>query len=158
MDKVTNDIGSLLFMGNSQSGPTVVQLATVGQINGDDTITAELISGLIVDDVRLRSVVKDGNRIIIEPAPGSQVLIASIDNGGEYVVIAVEEINRVYVKIGELEFELSDKLMVKNGADTLKDALTMIVEAVQQVTVIYGNNPDYGKLTQALEKINNLLA
>jgi len=30
-------------------------------------------------------------------------------------------------------------------------------EAMQQIVVIYGNSPDYLKLTQAAEKINNIL-
>ncbi len=50
------------------------------------------------------------------------------------------------------------KLLVQKGADTLKQALTLIVEAVQPIVVLYGNNPVYAKLTQALAKINNLLS
>jgi phage baseplate assembly protein gpV len=50
------------------------------------------------------------------------------------------------------------KLLLQKGTDTLKQALTLIVEAVQPIVVLYGNNPVYTKLTQALTKINNLLA
>lgn len=45
----------------------------------------------------------------------------------------------------------------QKGSDTLKQILVLITEAVQQVVVLYGNNPDYTKLTQALTKINNIL-
>jgi phage baseplate assembly protein V len=42
------------------------------------------------------------------------------------------------------------------GDDSLKDALTLIIQAVQQIVVMYGNNPDYTKLSEALTKVNNI--
>ena len=41
--------------------------------------------------------------------------------------------------------------------DTMKEVMTLIIEAVQQIVVLQGNNPNYVKLTQALVKVNNLL-
>ncbi len=49
------------------------------------------------------------------------------------------------------------KVAAPNG-DSLKDILTLILKAVQPILVLYGNNPDYAKLTQALTKINNLFS
>jgi len=157
MDKETADIRDGFIKMAAQDGPTVTELATVKAINNDDTIVVEIFNGLEIDDVRLKSVIKDGNKIILEPSLNSEVLITNIDNGGEYVVLAVESIARMYVKIGALEFELKDKFSVKSGAASLKDILQNIIEAVQQIVVIYGNNPDYAKLTQAATDLNLLM-
>lgn len=48
------------------------------------------------------------------------------------------------------------KFTISVDNDSLKDALTMLIEAVQQIVVMYGNNPDYTKLSQALTKVNNI--
>lgn len=48
------------------------------------------------------------------------------------------------------------KFTITVDDDSLKDALTLIIQAVQQIMVMYGNNPDYGKLSQALTKVNNI--
>lgn len=49
------------------------------------------------------------------------------------------------------------KLLDSEG-NSLKDILTLIVQAVQPILVMYGNNPDFIKLTQALTKINSMFA
>jgi phage baseplate assembly protein gpV len=57
-----------------------------------------------------------------------------------------------------LELSGNSKLGIKKGDDTLKQALTLINEAVTQIVVLYGNNPNYTKLLQAQQIINNILS
>ena len=59
---------------------------------------------------------------------------------------------------GGVNVVIDEHLLVEKDGDTLKQALTLIVEAVQPIVVIYGNNPIYSKLSEALTKINNLLS
>jgi hypothetical protein len=80
-----------------------------------------------------------------------------IEEADEWMLIGCQEIDKYRLVVGDLVFEVgTDQFTVKKGADSLKDALTLIVEAIQQIVVIYGNNPAYDKLTQALTKINNI--
>ena len=48
------------------------------------------------------------------------------------------------------------KFTITVDDDSLKDALTLIIQAVQQIVIMYGNNPDYTKLSEALTKVNNI--
>ena len=48
------------------------------------------------------------------------------------------------------------KYNIKNNSVSVKTIITEIIQAVQQIVVLQGNNPDYAKLTQALTDTNNL--
>lgn len=139
--------------------PATIIPATVLSYNAtDETVSVKLSNGAVIDDVRLRSVIKAGNKKIDLPKIGSTVLIGSIENSNEYVVIAVEEIEKEQWVIGPVKFEVdSSGFLVQKGTDTLKEILTLIIEAVNVIVVLQGHNPDYIKLQQAFTKINNLL-
>lgn len=139
-------------------GPAAIVPATVKGINDDDTISIELSDGSLIDDARLKSVVKDGNKVLLIPAVDSCVLVGKIDNSDEYVVLVVDEITEVQYVVGGVKMVMdATGFLFKKDSDTLKQALVLIVEALQPTVVIYGNNPIYTKLSQALVKINNLL-
>jgi hypothetical protein len=138
--------------------PNTIRPATVTAINDDDTVAVVLSDDTEVDDVRLRSVVKTGNKKIAVPALQSIVLVGRIEGSDEYVVIAMEEIDKEVIVIGTVRYEVDDTgFLFQKGDDTLKEVLSLLIESVQQIVVIEGNNPDYDKLTQALTKTNNLL-
>lgn len=109
-----------------------------------------------IDDVRLVANEKEEFFVLI-PKAGSIVIVESTTQGVSYVSM-VSEISEVKYKIGDSFYSVTQAgHLVQKGDDTLKQVLTMIVEAVQQIVVMYGNNPDYVKLTEAMTKINNLL-
>ncbi|HJU46360.1 MAG TPA: hypothetical protein VJ647_06215 [Chitinophagaceae bacterium] len=58
--------------------------------------------------------------------------------------------------VKESSFLQDGKFAITVDGNSLKDALTLIIQAVQQIVVMYGNNPDYGKLSEALTKVNNI--
>ena len=69
------------------------------------------------------------------------------------------ETNKCVTEIASgVRVEVDSTFGLSKGSDTLKDALTLLIEAVQQIMVIYGNNPDFSKLSQAQTKVNNLLS
>lgn len=139
--------------------PDTIQQATVIAINDDDdTIAVTLSDDKNIPDVRLKSVVKQGNKKITKPSLNSSVLVGRIEGSDEYVVIANESIDEEKIIIGTTQFIVNENgFTIIKGNDDLKDALTLIVQAVQQIVVIYGNNPDYTKLQTALTKIDNIL-
>ncbi len=144
---------------SSQYGPEAIVPAKVLSYNADDeTIEVELTSGNVIDDVRLKSMVKAGNKLVIVPEDDSFVLIGKIANSEEYVVVSVDEVKEIKWKIGTVEMNVdSDGVEMKKGADSLKEILTNIIQACQVIVVAQGNNPDYTKLATALTKTNNLL-
>lgn len=58
--------------------------------------------------------------------------------------------------VKESSFLQDGKFTITVNDNSLKDALTLIIQAVQQIVVMQGNNPDYAKLSEALTKVNNI--
>lgn len=158
MGKENEDIKNELAKFAGKYAPAAIISAVVQSINADDTIVVVTGSGLEIDDARLKSVVKDGNKFILVPKVQSTVLIGRIEESEEWSVLMVEEIDKFLLKIGTVSVDVNATgFELKKGTDTLKQILVLLVEAIQPIVVIYGNNPNYTKLTQALTKINNLL-
>lgn len=154
IEQIKNELD--LFAG--KRGPAALVAAKVISFNeGESTIEVELDNGATIDDVQLRSVVKAGDKVVVIPKMDSIVLIAAINNSSEYFVVGVEEVEKILIVKDGLEVTITGKIKVEKGADSLKDALVKIIEATEQIVVIYGNNPDYVKLSQALTKINNIM-
>jgi hypothetical protein len=74
------------------------------------------------------------------------------------MAIAFGEIDKWRLKIGESVVEATSAgLLIQKQDDTLKQVLQLLIEAVQVIVVVQGTNPDYTKLTEAMNKLNNLL-
>ena len=70
----------------------------------------------------------------------------------------VDKFRQVFADGGLFEYDKAlHQFAIKNPTVTLKVILTEIVQAVQQIVVLQGNNPDYTKLAKAITDINNLL-
>ncbi len=159
MDAKTDEIRTQLTSFVKNQHHYSIVSATVTAINDDDTVAIVLADGNPVEDARLKSIVLNSlTKAIIVPAVGSQVLLASIENSGEYVVIAESEIQEIVSKINDANYSLtSDGFLIKKGNDTLLAALLNMIEAVQQIAIVFGNNPNYEKLTTATTQLKNIL-
>lgn len=158
MDLIEQQIKDQFYHLASKVGPVVIIPATVLVVNDDDTVHVRFSDDSEVEDARLRSVVKDGNRYVLLPSVGSIVQMARIENSDEFVVIAVEEITKIKCAIGTVSLDIdADGFLIKKDNDTLKQALKLLIEAVQKIVVIQGTNPDQVKLQQSLTMIENIL-
>jgi hypothetical protein len=143
---------------SSDVGPLNSLLAQVVSINEDERTCVILDDDIEIFDVRLSPVVNEKESVTIFPKEGSWVLAIRIEDDTDWMVVAADEIDKIRFKVGDVVFEqTSNGVLIKNGNDTLKDILKLIIEAVQKIAVIYGSNPDFVKLSQALSKTNNLL-
>lgn len=147
MDKQTEEIKKGLEQLALRFGPAAIQPATVKSIDADDTITVELSSDLEIEGVRLRSVVKSGDKVVIEPKVGSVVQIAAIDNSKEFIVVAVEEIEKITIQKGTLLIVVDDKLEVKKGSDSLSKIITDMILEINKIVVLVGTSPNVAALT-----------
>lgn len=159
MGKVDDDIKEQLAAFAGKYGPVAIQHAEVELINYDDTIQVKTTGGDLIDDVRLKSVVKAGNKIILTPAVGSTVLIARIENSEEWLMISADEVYKITMVIDEVRIEVDAAgLLIQKQDDSLKDVLNLIIDAVKQIVVLQGKNPDYFKLANAKTKVNNIFS
>lgn len=120
----------------------------------------EIEGEAILMDVRFHCIEEDvKSKVVVKPKDKSYV-IASIIHGleNDWFISQCSEIEEVLVKIVNVEYGINSKgVLIKNGNDSLKEVLQLIVEATMQIAVVIGNNPDYKKLTEAASKLNKIL-
>jgi hypothetical protein len=159
MDK-HKQIRSLLKTMAAEVGPDFSMLAQVKSVD-EGAMTCDLFdeeSGLDFYDVRLRPVLDGNEAVTLIPKVNTWVLAVKIEDSEDWMIVACGEVDKWRLKVGEATVEQdATGLLIGKGSDTVKQALTLICEAVQQIVVMQGTDPNYGKLTQALTKINNLL-
>lgn len=159
MGKVEDDIREELGRFAAKYAPVTVMHADVVSINEDDTIKVVTVGGDEIDDVRLKSVIKAGNKLVLTPKIASTVLIGRIENGEDWVLISADEVEKLSLLINEVSIEVDENgLVVSKGEDNLKDIFGLIISAVKQIVVLQGNNPDYEKLIDAQNKVNNIFS
>lgn len=107
-------------------------------------------------DVRI--VAEDtASKFVLIPKVGSMVIVEFLNNAAGYVSM-VSEVSEVKYKIGTVEYSVDDTgFLLKKANDSLKEIFQFIIESQQQIMVLYGNNPDFAKLAQALIKLINLI-
>lgn len=159
MGKVEDDIKKQLQLLAGEFGPAQIISAKVLSVNIDeDSIAVAVDGGLEIDDVRLKSIIKAGNKLVLRPTVNSTVLIGRIENSDEWVMISPDEIDSMTMIIGDVKLDVDETgFLFQKEESTLKELVQLVIEAVEQIVVIEGNNPDYIKLAQAKTILNNLL-
>jgi len=153
-------IRQLLDERAARVGPSPTMLATVQSVNEAEAtcVLWDEETALEYYDVRLRPVLDGKESITIFPKAGSCGLAVRLENTEEWMVVACSEADKWRLKTGEAIIEQdATGLQIKKQNDTLRQALELIIQAVMNVVVIQGTNPDYTKLQQALTKIQNIL-
>ena len=134
-------------------------------VNVRDTLCdLEIEEGAKLFDVRLQ-VVFDAvdNKFLIRPKEGTKVIAAALENlEHETCIIQCSEVENVWIESygKRIKIESAGILIEADktgGTDTLKEALDKIIDAVVQITVLQGTNPDYVKLQEAKTAIANIL-
>lgn len=159
MSNLDDQIRKELEKFSSRFGPeTIVPAKVISYNSENETIEVELTGGLKIDDVRLKSMVKQGSKLIIRPADGSFVLIARIANSEEWFVVSFDEVESLRLKMGTVEVKIDeDGLTVKKGADTLQKVLSDIIAEINKVVVLMGTSPNVPALTAIDERLKQFL-
>jgi|GEM_PF-4505989 len=117
----------------------------------------------VVDDdglehlLRIAPIVTAGQSILQYPTRGKKVLAQRFEDSGDWFVKWAEQYYKTVITIGNCVLETDgEKWSIRNDKGSLKDILSGIIEAVQIITVLMGSNPDYVKLTTALNTVNEL--
>lgn len=159
MGKVEDDIKNQLQLLAGEFGPAQIISAKVLSVNIDeDTIAVAVDGGLEIDDVRLKSIIKAGNKLVLRPTVNSTVLIGRIENSDEWVMISPDEIDSIRLEIGDVKYEVDQTgFLFQKEESTLKELIQLMIEAIEPIVVLEGNNPDFIKLAQAKTILINLL-
>jgi hydroxypyruvate isomerase len=156
MSKTAKDLATAIKLIAGVTDALVVTVVSVDKTNN----TCEVdIDGSELGSVQLQAVIKENVKgCRMYPAEGSKVVIEAMNDKGGYMVSLYSEIEEVVNEIGDTMYQMNaDGHTIKKGDDNLKQALKLIIEAAQQVMVLYGNNIGFAKLLQANEIIENVL-
>jgi hypothetical protein len=156
----SEEIRSRLLEWVAKAGPRPTLLGKVKSVNESEKtcVLYDDDTKLDYNDVRLRPVLDGKESITIFPKTGTWALAVRIESEDDWMIVAVGEVAKWSLGVGTATIEQdSNGLLIQKGNDTLKDILTMIIEAVQQIVVAQGTSPDYAKLIEAMLKVNNLL-
>lgn len=156
MSKTAKDLSKAIkqLVGSSDK-----VIATVTSVDKTLSCCDVEIDGNELGNIRLQAIVKENVKgCKYYPAVGSKVVVEQLNDKGDWMVTMLSEIEEVLFEVGTCKYQLkANGFLIKKGDDTLKQVLTLLVESIQPIVVVYGNNPNYVKLNQALTKINNLL-
>lgn len=112
------------------ASPHTIIPALVIAVNDDHTVEVEFNSGAKVDDVRLKSVVKEGDHVLLIPKLGSTVLVGRIEGSDEFVMVAVEEITEEVKVIGTTKVQMDAAgLLIKRGTEDLLTLMHDLIDA-----------------------------
>lgn len=142
----------------AQYGPQHTQLLKV-ESTDIDALTCECTDDEGVEYlVRLSPIITNGQSLVITPKVGKQILVTRFEDSEDWYISWAEQWQKVTYTIGKCTFESDgEKLTIKNQDANLLDVITNVIEAVQRITVLYGSNPDYAKLSDARTLLNKLL-
>lgn len=131
MGDVLEDIKEGLTKFSSKFGPNSLLSAKVVEVNDDDdTITVELNTGVVVEDVRLKPVIISSDHWVLVPKIGTDVLVSPIENSDEFVVQSVNEVALFKSKIGNTTIKIdSNGFLIQRGNETLKKILNDLIDA-----------------------------
>jgi hypothetical protein len=151
MSNIKDLVRQLMNEGTEERG--IVCKAT--KVNGMNCECEPINGNAPLLDVRL--VADDSaNKFVLIPKVDSIVIVEFLNEAAGYVSM-VSEVSEVRYKIGDTWFSANvDGFEIKKGADSVKEIIQLIIESQQNIMVLYGNNPDFVKLGQALTKLNNV--
>ncbi len=93
-------------------------------------------------NVRLDAVCIGDNYATIVPLEGSAVVIGSIDNTDEYVVVATSQTKQIRIKIKELKIDIDKEgVGINNKGKDLMTVLEKLIDEIKTITVTTANGP-----------------
>lgn len=119
----------------SKVGPQATMLAKVKSVDEAKFTCVLDDDGLEYLDVRLRPVLDGKQSITAFPKINTWALAVRIEDGEDWMVIALGEVDKVRMLQGDLVFEMEDYFLLKKGNETLKKIFDDLFEAIKLITV-----------------------
>ncbi|WP_306353712.1 hypothetical protein [Flavobacterium sp. '19STA2R22 D10 B1'] len=145
------------------SAPPVSNIAVVQSVDETKGVCVlEDEDGQEIFDVRLRPVLTGNKSFLQVPKTGSYVLAIRIEDDEDWMVIACDEIEKVVWYTETSVFELSDKVHIESGGESMADLMDQLFSAISNmafttntgVTIKLINAPEFEALKM---KFNTLL-
>ncbi|RXK57573.1 hypothetical protein ESA94_20455 [Lacibacter luteus] len=115
-------------------GPDATIIAKVVSVNEDEFTCVVDEDGIEINDVRLRPVINTNESVTIIPKVNSYVAITRLEDDEEWMVIAVDEIEKYRIVNGTMLFEMHNgKFLIESGAQNLGKCLDDLIIEIQAI-------------------------
>ncbi|WP_267402799.1 MULTISPECIES: hypothetical protein [unclassified Chryseobacterium] len=146
----------------SSHAPAVSNIARVKSVDENKAIC------ILIDeddqeyfDVRLRPVLTGNKSFIQIPKVGSYVLAIRVEDDEDWMVIACDEVEKFYWKVGNTNLELSDKVHLEANGKNFAELVDKLFDAILQMkfTTNYGptinliNSVDFSNLKNEFKSL-----
>lgn len=139
----------------AMEGPLQTLLATVESVDLEEYTCVLNDDDIILHDVRLRPVINDKESITLVPKVGSWVLAVRIEDDADWMVMAVDEVEKYRIVVGNMLFEMKDgKFLVQSGAENLGKCID---DLIAQIQLIYAPK-NTAAITLIQNRFKNLLS
>jgi hypothetical protein len=116
----------------AQVGRYEIFTGEVTQVNEQNaTCHVETAPGIIIENVRIRSVIDELTGVFVIPAKNSIVVIAKLDGGQDYTLLNASKIDKWLLKIGNTSAEAKDGLFVFNNGNN--DGLVILSKCLENL-------------------------
>lgn len=141
----------------SKHGPINTILGVIKSVDEAENTCVLLDDDIEIPGVRLCTVLTEDHSFVLVPTVNKAATIIRLEDDADWQLFSCEKADKIKLKSNDTEILMSDGILIKRGADNLRDALDLIIDSVSQIVVLQGNSPNYAKLTQAKSIVDNLL-
>ncbi len=110
-------------------------VTNIDNAESEATISVNIGESIVIDDVRLRSVISDNKGFTIIPKVNSQVLLLRLTNSDDFFVVASSEVEKVIFKGTNTGIELNNDYIIFNN-NALSGFIPDITKLVNKINAL----------------------
>lgn len=122
-------------------------------------IDVQDLSGVEYPDVRKRAAIEDKDSgLIITPVTGSSVIVSRLGSSDELFIEMFSEIESIKIKKNETHLLIDQNgYRVERGGENLGKCLSDLVDELNKIVIIYGNDINRGAMNSIKNRIQKIL-
>lgn len=120
------------------------------------TINVRIDEGIVIPDIRLRSVCDGGEMgLVTLPAMGSQVVFAQVRGEADYILISTSQLDRVVVEISDVILDVNNEgVIIRKGSVDIRGLLEDLCSLLKEFKVATPSGPSSSVLPDSILAIN----
>jgi hypothetical protein len=125
---------------NSRNGSMLLKVQTVNEAQNTCTLVDDEDESIVYYDARLRPVVDGNEAVTVVPKIGSWVIVETIENGTELLIVSVGEADKIKLQTAATLIEVNNTgIKISKGetlGEILSDLVTAIIATTHNVTAV----------------------
>ncbi|MDN3621350.1 hypothetical protein QWY81_17920 [Polaribacter undariae] len=142
-----------------QNIPLTLDVGTVKKVSGDTCHVESLTTEKDFFKCRLNAIEKNGsNYLKCTPKVNSTVVFGIFKDTEKAIIVSTSEVEAIEYKIGETFFKIDESgFVVKKGSENLGTILGDLMDEVNKIVVLYGNNINKVEVAAIKQRLKGVL-